>query len=73
MKEKYNVYVKVDDRGAERCIKKFKRLCDNCGIQKEYRSRKEYKKPSIKKKEKDIQANKKRMKSEKRTGKRSRI
>ncbi|MCO4795446.1 MAG: 30S ribosomal protein S21 [Bacteriovoracaceae bacterium] len=73
MNEKFNVYVSVDDRGAERCIRKFKRMCESYGIQKEYRNRKEYKKPSIKKKEKDIQANKKRMKTEKRSGKRSKI
>ncbi len=73
MDQQFNVYVKVDDRGAERCIKKFKRMCESFGVQKEYRNRKEYKKPSIKKKEKNIAANKKRMKTERRTGRRSKI
>ena len=59
-----NIYIKVDERfGAEKTIRKFKRLCDNYGIVKNYRSRQEYKKPSIREKEKLEQAEKRRRKA----------
>lgn len=54
-----NVVVEIDAKGAERAIRKFKRMCESFGISKEYKNRKEYKKPSIKKKEK-MAASKKR-------------
>lgn len=60
MSNHFNVKVDIDAKGAERAIKKFKRLCESCGILKEYKGRKEYKKPSIKKKEK-LESNKKRL------------
>ena len=47
-----NVTVEIDPKGAERAIRKFKRMCEAFGITKEYRARKEYSKPSIRKKEK---------------------
>ena len=62
MKDKYNVYLKIDDKGVERALRKFKRMCESFGIVKEYRNRKEYRKPSLKRKEKIIAAQKKRAK-----------
>jgi len=47
-----NVVVEIDPKGAERAIRKFKRMCEAFGITKEYRARKEYSKPSVRKKEK---------------------
>ncbi len=38
--------------GVEGSLKKFKRLCESAGILKEYRKRKEFKKKSVKLKEK---------------------
>jgi len=52
------IKVNVDDRGLERSLRKFKRLCDSYGIVREYRSRQEYKKPSVKAKEKSKAAEK---------------
>ena len=61
--KRYNLKVEVDsDRGAERAIKKFKRMCESFGVSKEYRARKEHRKPSVRKKEKRIAAEKKRSK-----------
>lgn len=58
-----NIYISVDDRGVERSLRKFKRLCDSYGIVKQYRARQEYKKPSIKTKEKLEAAEKRRRKT----------
>ena len=58
-----NIYISVDERGVERSLRKFKRLCDSYGIVKQYRSRQEYKKPSIKAKEKTEAAEKRRRKT----------
>ena len=58
-----NIYISVDERGVERSLRKFKRLCDSYGIVKIYRSRQEYKKPSIKMKEKMEAAEKRRRKT----------
>jgi len=58
-----NIYITVDDRGVERSLRKFKRMCDSYGIVKQYRSRQEYKKPSIKTKEKLEAAEKRRRKT----------
>jgi len=59
------IQIKIDERfPAEKAIKKFKRLCDAYGIVKEYRARSEYKKPSVKMKEKLENAEKRRRKSE---------
>ena len=56
--------IKIDEKfGVERSLKKFKRLCESFGVIKEYRNRQEYKKPSIRKKEKLIAAEKRRKKS----------
>ena len=44
--------------GVEGSLKKFKRLCEAAGVLKEYRKRKEFKKPSVRRKEKVEAANK---------------
>ena len=63
MSKPNNIKISVDpSRGAEGSIKKFKRLVEAAGILKEYRKRKEYKKPSVKKKEKLESAQKRRLK-----------
>lgn len=48
---------------VERALKKFKRLCDAYGIVKEYRRRESYIKPSVKLKEKQESAEKRRKKT----------
>ena len=58
-----NIYIDVDERGVERSLRKFKRMCDSYGIVKQYRSRQEYKKPSIRTKEKLAAAEKRRRKT----------
>ncbi len=58
-----NIYIDVDERGVERSLRKFKRMCDSYGIVKLYRSRQEYKKPSIRTKEKLEAAEKRRRKT----------
>ncbi len=58
------IQIHIDERfPAEKAIKKFKRLCDAYGIVKEYRARIEYKKPSVKMKEKLENAEKRRRKT----------
>ncbi|MAX67241.1 MAG: 30S ribosomal protein S21 [Bacteriovoracaceae bacterium] len=47
---------------AEKAIRKFKRLCDMYGVTKEYRKRKEHKKPSMRLREKKEAAQKRRLK-----------
>lgn len=58
-----NIYISVDDRGVEKSLRKFKRMCDSYGIVKMYRTRQEYKKPSVKAKEKQEAAEKRRRKT----------
>lgn len=61
----YSIKVVVDDKiGAERSLKKFKRLCESYGVIREYRKRQEYKKPSIRNKEKLAAAEKRRKKTQ---------
>lgn len=58
------IRVEIEDRGGvERSLRKFKRMCESYGVVKEYRNRKEYKKPSVKLKEKTEAAEKRRVKS----------
>lgn len=52
MHHKALISVEVKDRGIERSLRRFKKLCDSFGILREYRKRKEYKKPSVRLKEK---------------------
>ena len=57
------IKVIVDDKmGADRSLRKFKRLVESYGIVREYRKRQEYKKPSVKAKEKAEAAEKRRRK-----------
>ncbi|PIP94441.1 MAG: 30S ribosomal protein S21 [Bdellovibrio sp. CG12_big_fil_rev_8_21_14_0_65_39_13] len=65
MSKKSNVEVAIDAKGIERALRKFKRLCESYGVIREYRDRKEYKKPSVKKKEKLASASKRKNKPEK--------
>ena len=58
-----NIYISVDERGVERSLRKFKRMCDTYGIVKMYRARQEYRKPSVKTKEKLEAAEKRRRKT----------
>jgi len=58
------IEVKVDERGVDRSLKKFKRLCEAYGVVREYRKRQEYKKPSVRLKEKMAAAEKRRKKAE---------
>ncbi len=58
------ITVIIDERsGVERSLKKFKRMCESFGVVREYRKRQEYKKPSIKHKEKTEAAEKRRKKT----------
>lgn len=60
----YSIFISIDDKlGAERSLRKFKRLCESFGVVREYRKRKEYKKPSIRRIEKLEAAEKRRNKS----------
>lgn len=70
-----NEIVKIvigEDFRADRAIKKFKRMCDMYGVTKEYKARKHHKKPSIARKEKSEQAEKRRKKLERKMGQRRR-
>ena len=59
-----SIEVKIDDKfGVDRSLRKFKRLCESYGIVREYRKRQEYKKPSVKSKEKQQAAEKRRKKA----------
>lgn len=59
-----NIKIVVDERmGVDRTLRKFKRMCDSFGIVKEYRKRSEYKKPSVRSKEKMEAADKRRKKT----------
>lgn len=59
------VKVIVDEKlGVERSLKKFKRMCESFGVIREYRKRQEYKKPSVRRKEKLAAAEKRRKKSQ---------
>ena len=63
MANQTTVKVVVDElSGAERSLRKFKRLCESYGIVREYKKRQEYKKPSVKKLEKNEAAQKRRHK-----------
>ena len=54
----------IDEKlGIERSLKKFKRMCEAFGVVREYRKRQEYKRPSIRLKEKRMAAEKRREKN----------
>lgn len=64
-----NIRIDITDGFAvERALKKFKRLCDAYGIVKEYRAREFYQKPSVKKMEKLEAAEKRRKKTNSKSG-----
>ncbi len=55
------VHILVDpNRNIESSLRKFKRLCENYGVVREYKNRKEYKKPSLINKEKSLASLKRR-------------
>ena len=59
-----SIRVTIDEKGGvERSLKKFKRLCESFGVIREYRKRQEYKKPSVRMKEKTEAAEKRRRKT----------
>jgi small subunit ribosomal protein S21 len=58
----------TDGFAVERALKKFKRLCDAYGIVKEYRAREAYEKPSVKNKLKLEAAEKRRHKTNSKSG-----
>ncbi len=63
-KSKDNIYVEISEAfTADRALRKFKRMCDNYGIIKEYRKREYYAKPSVRLKEKQEAAEKRRKKA----------
>ena len=57
------IKIPIDERGVERSLRKFKKLCESFGVVREYRKRQEYKKPSVRLKEKTEAAYKRRLKS----------
>ena len=64
MASQSSIVVNVDERlGVERSLKKFRRMCESFGVIREYRKRQEYKKPSIRLKEKVASAEKRRKKN----------
>lgn len=66
---KENIRIDITDGFAvERALKKFKRLCDAYGIVKEYRAREYYMKPSVKRVEKMEAAEKRRKKTNSKSG-----
>ena len=68
------IFVKVDDRNSvERSLRKFKRMCESFGVVKEYRKRQDYKKPSVRLKEKTEAAAKRRVKTEFKVSKYNRV
>jgi small subunit ribosomal protein S21 len=63
-KDKHNIYIEIGDGvPIDRVLRRFKRMCDNYGIVKEYRKREAYTKPSIRLKEKQEAAEKRRKKA----------
>ena len=64
-----NVEVKLGAKvGMDRGLRKFKRLCESYGVLREYKRRKHYLKPSVRKKEKAEAAEKRRQKAFKKSG-----
>ena len=68
------LFVKIDDKfGVERSLRKFKRMCESFGVVKEYRKRKDYRKPSVVLLEKREAAAKRRNKSTTKIGRGKKI
>jgi small subunit ribosomal protein S21 len=55
--------IRVDDRNIEKAIRLLKRKMQNDGLFRELKNRRFYEKPSIKKKRKQIEAQKRKQKS----------
>jgi len=53
----------IEGEHVEKSLRKFKRMCESFGVVKEYRKRKEYRKPSVRAKEKTEAATKRRHKT----------
>lgn len=63
-KKPENIKIEITDGlPIEKALRKFKRLCDTYGIVKEYRKREAYLKPSVRLKEKQEAALKRRKKA----------
>ncbi len=74
MKKRSTIFVTVrDGDNVQGALKRFKRMCEAFGVSKEYRKRKDYKKPSVKSKEKRESAEKRRKKDMKKSTRRSKI
>ncbi len=59
-----SIEITIDEKsGVERSLKKFKRMCEAFGVIREYRKRQEYRKPSVRLKEKTQAAEKRRKKT----------
>ena len=59
MDQDYSIKIDIDEKiGVERALTKFKRFCESYGVIREYRKRQEYRKPSIRNKEKLAAADK---------------
>ncbi len=67
-KQESAIYVTIDERmHPDRSLKKFKRMCEAFGVVREYRKRQEYRKPSVRLKEKTEAAVKRLNKNKSRT------
>lgn len=67
--KKENFTIKIGDGfPVEKALRKFKRLADAYGVTKLYRSKEAYQKPSVKEKEKREAAEKRRRKSDSKSG-----
>jgi len=58
--------VKVDDRNIDKAMRQLKKKLQNDGLFRELKRRRFYEKPSLKKKRKQLEAQKRRQKSQKR-------
>lgn len=58
-----SVHIEINPHDhIEKSLRKFKRMCESFGVVKEYKKRQDYKKPSVKSKEKRESALKRRLK-----------
>ena len=68
------IKLRIDERfPVDKALRKFKRLCESYGVVKEYKRRQEHKKPSLKNREKEEAALKRRRKAIMKVSKSSRI
>ncbi len=58
-----SVHIEINPNDhIEKSLRKFKRMCESFGVVKEYKKRQDYKKPSVRNKEKREAALKRRLK-----------